>query len=442
MEHFGCRVLTKNPKLSRTNYAPITLSTRKKGFVTSESFQKYSVGKRGKYSSMDKAVSAFFRYEGNSIVEKYINELDEYRKLIYDIKADKNLAKGYYASYINLEYKSCIYSFFSIGCYEWEENNYLNEKFYYQLKKHDSLNIEENFTYKIACKFWKRFEKKLKKIKSFEEYISKSKIFCLQWGQILIEKAVNKKYIKEVEESFDEVQKKMDEISLYTIEDMLESDYLKPDWLCFNKTYHWPSSWKENLLDIPLSRMKKIVQEEHFPYHIDEVCEQLQKDALYNFDLNMAFYESLDRNKFNEEIEHFLSTHPKFVEVTDLKYYKSAIGIYIMVLDEYKRLYIGITESVKVGIKGRIQQHWNATKTLDRLIFGGINKSILSIDSFKHLDTTRIFVCTDINANDIASEEYNLIENSFSPEFIINRTIGGHHDLLEILISKKTRELL
>lgn len=439
MEHFGCRVLTKNPKLSRSNYAPITLSTRKNGFRT---LGLYSVGQRGNYSSMDEAVSDFFKYEGDSIVEKYINELDEYRKLIYDIKADNNIAKGYYAGYINSEHKSCIYSFFAIGCYEWEKNSYLNEKFLYQWKKHTFLNDEETFIYEIVGKYWKRFEKKLKKIKSLEEFISKSKIFCLQWGQILIEKAINKNNIKEVEESLDEVQKELDEISLYTIEDMLESDYLKPDWLCFEKTHHWPSSWKENLLDIPLSRMRKIVQEEKFPYHIDEVCEQLQERALYNFDLNMAFYESLDRNKFNEEIDNFLSTHSKFVEVTDLKYYKNATGIYIMVLDEYKQIYIGITNNSKIGIKGRIQQHWNATKTLDRLIFGGINHSILSIDSFKHLDTTRIFVCTDINANDIDSEEFNLIENAFSPEFIANRTDGGHHELLEIMTSKKTRELL
>lgn len=439
MEHFGCRVLTKDPKLSRSNYAPITLSTRKNGFRT---LGMYSVGKRGKYSSLDEAVSDFFKYEGNAIVKEHRTQLNKYRKLIYDIKADKNIAKGYYAGYIESEYKSFIYKFFLLRCNEWKEINYLNKKFYYQWQEHDSLNDAEDFIYEIAGKCWKKFEKKLKKIKSLEEFISKSKIFCLQWWQILIEKAINKSYIKEVEESLDVVKKELDQISLYTVEDMLESDYLKPDWLCWVNTLRWPDSWKENLLNISLPVMRKIVQEEKFPYHTDEVCERLQGDALYNFDLNMAFCEKLDRNKFNEEIEHFLLKHPKFVEVTDLKRYKNATGIYIMVLDEYKQIYIGITNSSKLGIKGRIQQHWTATKTLDRLIFQGINSSVLSIDSFRHLDTTRIFVCTDINVNDTNSEEATLIENAFSPEFIINRTGGGKHDLLEIMALGKTRELL
>lgn len=294
----------------------------------------------------------------------------------------------------------------------------------------------------IKKKSWKKFEKKLKKSKSIEEFISQSELLSLQWGEKLIKRAIKKIYLNEVKELLYEVKEKLDEISLYTIEDMLESDYLKPVWLRSYNTRHWPSSWKTNLLDIPLSRMKKIVQEERFLYHIDEVCEELQKDVLYNFDLNMAFYEKLDRNEFNEEIEHFLSANPKFVEVKDLRQYKNATGIYIMVLDEYKQIYIGITNSSKLGIKGRIQQHWSATKTLDRLIFGGIDKSILSIDSFRHLDTTRIFVCTDIDEDDLDSEEFNLTENAFSSEFKANRVPGGHYDLLDILTSKKSRDLL
>ncbi len=155
----------------------------------------------------------------------------------------------------------------------------------------------------------------------------------------------------------------------------------------------------------------------------------------------MAFYEKLDRNKFNEEIELFLSNNPEFVEVKDLNDYAGVSGIYIMVLDEYKQIYIGITNS-KVGIKGRIQSHWNVTKTLDRLIFGGVDSSILSIDSFRHLDTTRIFVQTNINKEDLYIEEYNVIENAFSSEFITNRTIGGELNSIEAIVSRKLRKLL
>ncbi len=429
MEHFGCRVMTKEPKLTRSNYAPITLATRKNGF---RKLGMYSVGEKGNYSSMDEALSVFFKNEGDAIVEKYMIELDEYKKRINDIKTNDKLAKVYYAGFINFEHKRCISNFFSLGCLNWKEKNYINVSFYKSWMENSS---------EIKKKSWKKFEKKLKKTKSIEEFISYSELLSLQWGEKLIKKAIKKIYLNEVKESLCEVKEKLDEVSLYTIEDMLESDFLKPKWMRSDNTYHWPSSWKTNLLDIPLSRMKKIVQEERFPYHTDEICEELQKDALYNFDLNMAFYEKLDRNEFNEEIEHFISTNTKFVEVKDLKKYKSATGIYIMVLDEYKQIYIGITNSSKLGIKGRIQQHWSATKTLDRLIFGGIDKSILSIDSFRHLDTTRIFVCTDINEEDLDSEEFNLTENAFSSKFKANRVPGGHYDLLDILTSKKSRDL-
>ena len=109
----------------------------------------------------------------------------------------------------------------------------------------------------IKKKSWKKFEKKLKKSKSIEEFISQSELLSLQWGEKLIKRAIKKIYLNEVKELLYEVKEKLDEISLYTIEDMLESDYLKPVWLRSYNTRHWPSSWKTNLLDIPLSRMKK-----------------------------------------------------------------------------------------------------------------------------------------------------------------------------------------
>lgn len=438
MEHFGCRVMTNEPKLSRSNYAPITLTTRKNGFFSSEISWPYLVGKKGLYSSMDEALSAFFRVKGNSIVDKYVAELDKYRKLINDIKVDDKVAKGYYAQYINDLQKSEIKFFYGSKCKDWEEKGYLSESFCKQL---GNILFIDQFSDKYADRYWEKFEKKLNKIKSLEKFLLKSKLFCIQWYEMLAKKTIDKKFINEADESLLQVQKILDDISLVTIEDMLEGDYLKPEWLSSDRTYRWPDSWKTNLPDIPLSIMRKIVQEEKFPYHTDEMCEKLQERALYNFDLNMAFYETLDRNEFNSEIENFLSEHPKFTSVTDLKRYKNSTGIYIMVLDEYKQIYIGITHNSKLGIKGRIQQHWNNTKTLDRLIFGGIDKSILSIDSFKHLDTTRIFVCTDVKNNDLDNEENNLVEKAFSPKFVANRTSGGGHDFLDAISGRKYRDL-
>lgn len=443
MEHFGCKVKTKNNKLDRSNYAPITLTTRKNSFGK---LGMYSAGKRGIYSSMDEALSAFFKNEGDSIVEKYMTELDNYKKIVYDIKTDDKRAQGYHAFFINFKHMCCISDFLLNGWSYWKENKYLKESIYEKTK---SLMEERDFKNEFIDKsgrefcedFFKKIKTNFKKInkKSLDEAIQESELLSLQWGENLIKKAIKKIYLNEVNESLYEVKEKLNEVSLYTIEDMLESDFLKPEWMCSYNTYRWPSSWKENLLDISLSRMKKIIQEEKFPYHIDEVCEKLQKDALYNFDLNMAFYEKLDRNEFNKEIEHFLSVNPKFVEVKDLSKYENDTGIYIMVIDEYKRIYVGQTSK---SIKKRIQAHWCATKTLDRLIFGGIDKSILSIDSFRHLDTTRIFVCTDINEDDLDSEEFNLTENAFSPEFLTNRIDGGGHSFLEAIIGRKSIDLL
>lgn len=89
-----------------------------------------------------------------------------------------------------------------------------------------------------------------------------------------------------------------------------------------------------------------------------------------------------------------------------------------MVLDEYKQVYIGITDK---GIKERIKQHWNAKKEPERLIFGQAFNSVLSIDSFGALDTTRIYVKTDGNL--FVTE--NKIVDEFDKRFMLNITMGG-----------------
>ncbi len=79
-----------------------------------------------------------------------------------------------------------------------------------------------------------------------------------------------------------------------------------------------------------------------------------------------------------------------------------------MILDNYKQVYIGIADN----IKKRILQHWkNSPNTM---IVGTKNNSKLCIDSFKALDTTRIFVYTNEqfainvrNANLIMEDEKN-----------------------------------
>lgn len=149
----------------------------------------------------------------------------------------------------------------------------------------------------------------------------------------------------------------------------------------------------------------------------DEFIEEQTKRIKYNYELNMKYFNSLDKDEFDKYVSKFMSKN-KFEEVKDLKKYVGVPGIYIMVLDEYKQVYIGISEN---GIKERIKQHWNAKKEPERLIFGQAFNSVLSIDSFGALDTTRIFVKT--NGNLYAIE--NKVVDEFDKRFLINRTMGG-----------------
>ena len=175
------------------------------------------------------------------------------------------------------------------------------------------------------------------------------------------------------------------------------------------------------------------------PYYSDDYCKKLQEDALFNFDLNMAYFKSLDQNKFNKEIEDFINSFPCFEQIHDLRPYKGVSGIYIMILDRYKQLYIGITER---GIKERIQQHWLNVKRLDRLLWGDKYESVLSIDSFRRLDTTRILVWPipkELFKKKMINEiEYGMVEDAFSPEFLCNRIAGG--DIVETF-DMKVRDL-
>ena len=78
------------------------------------------------------------------------------------------------------------------------------------------------------------------------------------------------------------------------------------------------------------------------------------------------------------------------METDDLNELAGKQGVYILVLDEYKQAYIGKSEAAG-GMKQRILNHWSKRKEFGRLLNGKVESSILSIDSFGALDTTRIF---------------------------------------------------
>lgn len=163
----------------------------------------------------------------------------------------------------------------------------------------------------------------------------------------------------------------------------------------------------------------------------DEFCKDYQEKILRNFDINIEKFNYLDADKFNSEIDNFLEQNRDFKQIFDLKEINDNPGYYIMVLDKYKQIYIGT--SLTVG--KRIKQHWKKKMPFDRLLFpaGNIATSKISIDSFKALDTTRIYFKEDHNIYE-SEDEY--IKN-FSEEFLLNRIMGGRittADMLDIAV--------
>lgn len=149
-----------------------------------------------------------------------------------------------------------------------------------------------------------------------------------------------------------------------------------------------------------------------------EWCFAYRELCLQNYDLNMRYFSLLDRQGFNGALAEFIKRHCKFSEIEDLSEYDKVSGYYILVLDKYKQVYIGKSEDVKK----RIRQHWVATKSFDCTLLPmyDVTGSCFSIDFFRALDTTRIFVWRRSLRDGLEAE---LIKD-FPKEYLTNR-IGG-----------------
>ncbi|HBU12738.1 MAG TPA: hypothetical protein DEB31_08450 [Clostridiales bacterium] len=172
-------------------------------------------------------------------------------------------------------------------------------------------------------------------------------------------------------------------------------------------------------------------------YYSDEWCAKHLDDCLKNFDLNMKFFSTLNRKEFNTSITTFLKKHQRFRQISGLNICAGKSGYYMMVLDEYCQLYSGTTND----IMRRIRQHWSSSKAFDRLLFpiGAVDTSILSVDSFRAYDTTRIYAYI---TPDTYEREDNYI-SYFPAKFVCNRITGGKitGGLLQAIPMKKQRPL-
>lgn len=169
--------------------------------------------------------------------------------------------------------------------------------------------------------------------------------------------------------------------------------------------------------------------------------EKRYTDIMENYELNMDYFNQLDKNKFNQTLDKFLKKN-KFIECNDLNALKDVDGIYMLILDDYKQVYIGKAEN----IKKRIMSHWSRKKPFCRLLFGNKENSIISIDSFGALDTTRIYYKKYRNYWDSDKIEKTLV-GEFDKKYLLNRTSGGLNsndysgfNTLAVSANRKTRD--
>ena len=160
----------------------------------------------------------------------------------------------------------------------------------------------------------------------------------------------------------------------------------------------------------------------------EEFIKRNKEAILKNLNLNLKFYTELDSEEFNKNLDKVLKLKKNngLKKVTDLKEYIGKKGIYIMVLDKHKQIYIGQS---KRDVVERIINHWKRKVEFENLLIGKVNESKLSIDTFGMLDTTRIYI-EDIdplyynNSEKIDKREEYLI-NSIPEQYLINKVGGG-----------------
>jgi len=149
---------------------------------------------------------------------------------------------------------------------------------------------------------------------------------------------------------------------------------------------HWPRELCPELWDELTDSYEDV---EHL-IHTDAWGLEHQEQAMLNYDLNMEYFAFLDPLEFDQAVNQSVAELRGMREVTDLREWDRKSGLYVMVLDDFRQVYVGVAQG-RDGVMGRIKRHWNSSTAFDRLLFGDVNSSRLSIDSFRALGTTRIF---------------------------------------------------
>lgn len=183
--------------------------------------------------------------------------------------------------------------------------------------------------------------------------------------------------------------------------------------------------------------MKNAYEDKDGKTYTDEWCLNHQKNCLENYDLHMEFFSLLNHDEFNKEVNGFLEHYPMFNQVNNLNELNGKNGYYVLILDEYCQVYVGTSKD----ILKRIKQHWSRRKSFDRLLFPmrAVKTSIMSVDSFRALDTTRVLAYETSNT---FHEEDDYVK-FFSSQFRTNRLAGGYIEggLIGAISMMKSRNL-
>lgn len=131
---------------------------------------------------------------------------------------------------------------------------------------------------------------------------------------------------------------------------------------------------------------KKILTKENYIENIVFEDKQELKEILQVYDENIEKLLNLSKIEFENQVNLFLKKFKGFKEIYDLNDCNFT-GFYLMVLDDYKQVYVGVANN----IKKRIVQHWSR-KVKKEYLSSKTNGYSIGIDSFRPYDTTRIFV--------------------------------------------------
>lgn len=113
----------------------------------------------------------------------------------------------------------------------------------------------------------------------------------------------------------------------------------------------------------------------------------------------------INKKAFIKAKDEYINSRKRIRRIFDLKECRGISGIYIMVLEEYRGIYIGQSED----IGKRIRQHWSA-------------KSFNSygIDMYRALDTTEIYIIEELEGKSLDFQEYANIKEIDS-KYLINK---------------------